>query len=79
MHFTCVIYNDRVKITKYFTDQLFHKIYGSGPKTYTQYHKTYTSCVTDIIHASELFNFILYADDTTLNSTLDLHGTTTVK
>ena len=33
--------------------------------------------INDIIHASELFNFILYADDTTLNSTLDLHGTTT--
>ena len=30
-----------------------------------------------IIHASELFIFILYADDTTLNSTLDCHGTTT--
>ena len=24
-----------------------------------------------------IFNFILYADDTTLNSTLDRHGTTT--
>ena len=35
--------------------------------------------INDIIHASELFNFILYADDTTLNSTLDLHGTTTDK
>ena len=33
--------------------------------------------INDIIHASELFNFILYADDTTLNSTLDCHGTTT--
>ena len=33
--------------------------------------------INDIIHASELFNFILYANDTTLNSTLDLHGTTT--
>ena len=33
--------------------------------------------INDIIHASELLNFILYADDTTLNSTLDLHGTTT--
>ena len=33
--------------------------------------------INDIIHAFELFNFILYADDTTLNSTLDLHGTTT--
>ena len=32
--------------------------------------------INDIIHASELFNFILYADDTTLNSTLDLHGAT---
>ena len=31
----------------------------------------------DIIHASELFNFLLCADDTTLNSTLDLHGATT--
>ena len=35
--------------------------------------------INDIIHASELFNFILYADDTTLNSTLDCHGTTTDK
>ena len=34
-------------------------------------------CINDIIHASELFNFILYADDTTLNSTLDCHGSTT--
>ena len=33
--------------------------------------------INDIIHASELFNFILYADDTTLNSTLDCHGTIT--
>ena len=33
--------------------------------------------INDIIHTSELFNFILYADDTTLNSTLDCHGTTT--
>ena len=33
--------------------------------------------INDIIHASELFNFILYADDTALNSTLDCHGTTT--
>ena len=33
--------------------------------------------INGIIHASELFNFILYADDTTLNSTLDCHGTTT--
>ena len=33
--------------------------------------------INDIIHASELFNFILYVDDTTLNSTLDRHGTTT--
>ena len=32
--------------------------------------------INDIIHASELFNFILYADDTTLNSTPDCHGTT---
>ena len=31
----------------------------------------------DIIHASELFNSILYADDTTFNSTLDCHGRTT--
>ena len=33
--------------------------------------------LNDIFHASELFSFILYADDTTLNSTLDCHGTTT--
>ena len=33
--------------------------------------------INDIIHAPELFNFILYADDTTLNSTLDCHSTTT--
>ena len=32
--------------------------------------------INDIIHASELFNFMLYADYTTLNSTLDCHGTT---
>ena len=32
--------------------------------------------IKDTIYASELFNFILYADDTTLNSTLDCHGTT---
>ena len=32
--------------------------------------------ITDIIYASELFNFTLYADDTTLNSTLDCDGTT---
>ena len=32
--------------------------------------------IDDIIHASELFNFILYADDTTINSTLNFHGTT---
>ena len=31
--------------------------------------------INDIIDASELFNFILYADDTTLNSTIDCHGT----
>ena len=31
--------------------------------------------INDITHASELFSFILYAD-TTLNSTLDCHGTT---
>ena len=35
--------------------------------------------INGIIHASELFNFILYADDTILNSTLDCHGTTTNK
>ena len=34
-------------------------------------------CINDIIHASELFNLILYADDTTLNATLNCHGTTT--
>ena len=34
-------------------------------------------CINDIIYASEIFNFILYANDTTLNSTLDCHGTTT--
>ena len=33
--------------------------------------------INDIMHASELFNFILYADATTFNSTLDCHGTTT--
>ena len=33
--------------------------------------------INDIIYAFELFNFILYADDTTPNSTLDCHGTTT--
>ena len=27
--------------------------------------------IIDIIHASKIFNFILYADETTLNSTLD--------
>ena len=32
-----MIYNHRDKITKYLTDQVFHKIYGSGPKTYTHY------------------------------------------
>ena len=32
--------------------------------------------INDIIYAFELFNFILYADDITLNSTLDCHGTT---
>ena len=32
--------------------------------------------IKDTIYASELFNFILYADNTTLNSTLDCHGTT---
>ena len=32
--------------------------------------------IKDTIYASELFNFILYADDTTLNSTPDCHGTT---
>ena len=34
-------------------------------------------CINDIIYASELFNFILYANDTTLNFILDCHGTTT--
>ena len=34
-------------------------------------------CINDIIHASELFNLILYADYTTLNATLNCHGTTT--
>ena len=32
-------------------------------------------CINDIIYDSD--NFILYANDTTLNSTLDCHGTTT--
>ena len=34
-------------------------------------------CINDNIHASELFNFILYPDDTTFKFTLDFHGTTT--
>ena len=33
--------------------------------------------INGIIHASELFNFIFYADDTTLNYTLECYGTTT--
>ena len=35
--------------------------------------------INDIIYASHLFNFILYADDTTLTSTPDCHGTTTTE
>ena len=35
--------------------------------------------INGIIHASELINFILYADDTTLNSTQDCHGTARYK
>ena len=30
--------------------------------------------INDIVMASQKFNFILYADDTTLNSTLDCFG-----
>ena len=37
----------------------------------------FNTFINDNIHASELLNFILYADDTTLNSTLDCHSTTT--
>ena len=33
--------------------------------------------INDIINSSRKFNFILYADDTTLNSTLDSFGRTT--
>ena len=34
-------------------------------------------CINDIVKASSKFAFILYADDTTLNSTLDLFGNDT--
>ena len=33
--------------------------------------------INDIINSSRKFNFILYADDTTLNSTLESFGRTT--
>ena len=34
----------------------------------------FNSCINDIAEASSKIAFILYADDTTLNSTLDLFG-----
>ena len=34
-------------------------------------------CINDVVKASSKFAFILYADDTTLNSTLDLFGNDT--
>ena len=34
-------------------------------------------CINDIVKTSSKFAFILYADDTTLNSTLDIFGNNT--
>ena len=73
-----MIYNHRDKITKYLTDQVFHEIYGSGPKTYTHYiTNLHIMCNMDSflwVHIDSFFGFYMASFFWVIYGLLDLYG-----